>query len=157
MRDRQRTAMSGGAALAILALALASASAGSAQTPAAPKEVTYLSAADMAKSEGKVLGTASTYSYQTIIRDKNGEIEVHDNRNDIIVVQEGRAEVLLGGTVSGGRVTAPGEHRGGTATGAHSQMLAPGDVLFIPAGVPHLINLADPGKRFRYLVVKTQP
>lgn len=159
MHDRHRVAARAAGTLAALTLALTSLNSATAQTPAtpSPKEVLFLSAAQLAKDEARTLGMAATYSYQTIIRDKNGEIEIHDDRNDIIVVQEGRAEVQLGGTVVGNRVTAPGEHRGGTATGYRSQTLAPGDLLYIPAGMPHLINLENGTKRFRYLVVKTQP
>jgi mannose-6-phosphate isomerase-like protein (cupin superfamily) len=152
---RRTVALAGGAALALAALSVAHAQA---QAPDM-KAAAYLSAADMARMEAKTLGTAATWSYQTIVRDPatKYEVEVHDARNDVIMVQEGRGNAELGGVVTGNRVTAPNEHRGGTVAGSHNQALGPGDVLFIPAGMPHVLTPTKDSPHLRYLVVKTQP
>jgi mannose-6-phosphate isomerase-like protein (cupin superfamily) len=83
---------------------------------------------------------------------KAGEVEVHDHLNDEFVVQSGHAVVRVGGRVSGNHQTAPGEWRGGAITGGHSYQLAPGDVLWIPAGSPHQVT--PKGGAFRYLAFK---
>jgi quercetin dioxygenase-like cupin family protein len=134
-----------GAALALVALAAHA---------QAPKDAVLTTAAEM-KGPARMLGAGKDWSYQTIVRDKDGEIEIHDHRNDILVIQEGKGTVELGGAVAGNRLTAPGEHRGGTAVGFRTQALNPGDVIYIPAGLPHLIKLAPGTKTFRYLAVKT--
>jgi hypothetical protein len=68
-------------------------------------------------------------------------------------VHAGSAIVLHGGTVVGGRETAPGEIRGGRINGSTQQPVLPGDVLVIPAGTPHQVVVA-PGEWITYLVVK---
>jgi quercetin dioxygenase-like cupin family protein len=60
----------------------------------------------------------------------------------------------MGGRVQGNRETAPDEWRGGTIEGGRTYELAPGDVVWIPAGVPHQV-LVPAGGSFDYLVVKT--
>jgi mannose-6-phosphate isomerase-like protein (cupin superfamily) len=86
-------------------------------------------------------------------RDRDGEVEVHEHLNDEFVVQAGRAVVRVGGAVTGNRQTAPGEWRGGTMSEGKFYSLAPGDVLWIPAGQPHQVLVAK-GASFSYLAVK---
>jgi mannose-6-phosphate isomerase-like protein (cupin superfamily) len=87
-------------------------------------------------------------------RTKSGEAEVHDALNDVFLVRSGRATVTVGGTVTGNRQTSPGEWRGGTIAGASNFEVGPGDVLWIPAGVPHQIIVPDNGD-FSYLAFKS--
>ncbi len=86
-------------------------------------------------------------------REKTGEVEVHAKLADEFIVQAGNATVLVGGTVEGGRDTAPGERRGGSIVGGTRYPLAPGDVLWIPAGQPHQVEVAAGGS-FTYVVAK---
>lgn len=86
-------------------------------------------------------------------RGKTGEVEVHDALNDVFVVRDGKASVMVGGKVDGNRQTAPGEWRGGKITGGTSYEVGPGDLLFIPAGQPHLV--VPTSKRFTYLAFKS--
>lgn len=86
-------------------------------------------------------------------RGKTGDVEVHDGLNDVFVVQSGRATVLVGGKVEGNHATTAGEWRGGKITGASSYDLGPGDLLFIPAGQPHLVQ--PKSKSFTYLAFKS--
>jgi mannose-6-phosphate isomerase-like protein (cupin superfamily) len=92
------------------------------------------------------------YIVQASLRLKQGEVEVHAITSDLFIVQEGGADLTLGGAVEGGRDTAPNERRGGAISGGHVRSLAVGDVLWIPAGQPHQVTPRDGG--FRYLVVK---
>ena len=92
------------------------------------------------------------YIVQASLRLQQGEVEIHAITSDLFIVQEGRADVTLGGAVEGGRDTAPNERRGGAISGGHVRSLAAGDVLWIPAGEPHQVT--PRGGAFRYLVVK---
>ena len=92
------------------------------------------------------------YIVQASLRLKQGEVEIHAITSDLFIVQEGTADVTLGGAVEGGRDTAPNERRGGAISGGHVRSLAVGDVLWIPAGEPHQVT--PRGGAFRYLVVK---
>lgn len=88
-----------------------------------------------------------------IRRDKAGEVEVHGEMNDQIVIMEGHATAQVGGAVSGNRVTGPAEWRGGTLVGGKTYSLGPGDVLWIPAGSPHQMRPL-PGQSVSYLTFK---
>ena len=86
-------------------------------------------------------------------RDSSGVHERHEGFTDIFVVQKGSARLLYGGTVDGQRETTPGEWRGGTIKGGTQSELHPGDVVVVPAGIPHQM-LLNPGERIAYLAFK---
>lgn len=104
----------------------------------------------------KVLGDNGRYRYVVLRRDRTGEVEVHDAWDDVIVVRSGAAMLLHGGAISGGRQTAPGETRGGVISGGVAQPIAAGDIVVVPAGIPHQVQVA-PGGTVTYLVVKAPP
>ena len=70
-------------------------------------------------------------------REKPGMAEVHHQDTDIIYVLEGSALLVTGGTVVGGKDTGPGELRGASIDNGESQRISKGDVIIIPAGIPH--------------------
>ena len=86
-------------------------------------------------------------------REATGEAEVHEKQADVFVVQAGEATLVVGGEVEGGRTTAPGEVRAPSIKGGERKALAPGDIVHIPAKVPHQLLLV-PGAKFTYFVVK---
>ncbi|MFL5296464.1 MAG: hypothetical protein ACJ798_08805 [Phenylobacterium sp.] len=140
--------------------AVLSLSAPAAAAQAAPQGV-YVPAAQIAAlvaktKDGVATAPVPTGPGTTLLaarRDGDGQVEVHDHLNDEFVVQAGHATVLVGGTVSGNRQTAPGEWRGGKIAGAKAYALGPGDVLWIPAGAPHQ-TLVPKGGSFSYLAFK---
>jgi mannose-6-phosphate isomerase-like protein (cupin superfamily) len=83
-------------------------------------------------------------------------VEVHAGLDDVMMVESGSATLLVGGTVTGARQTAPGEQRGGSIDGGATQPLAPGDVMVIPTGVPHQVVVPQGGS-VTYVVVKIPP
>lgn len=87
-------------------------------------------------------------------RTKSGEAEVHEGLHDLFIVRSGRATVTIGGTIAGNRQTSPGEWRGGTISGGTKFEVEPGDVLWIPAGLPHQVLLSDNGE-VSYLALKS--
>lgn len=102
-----------------------------------------------------VLGDRGGYQYIIVRRDESGEVEVHERWDDVFVIQEGSGMVIHGGTHAGGRTTAPGEVRGGEITGGASRRVAAGDVMVIPAGIPHQVTV-DEGGSITYFVVKAE-
>jgi mannose-6-phosphate isomerase-like protein (cupin superfamily) len=86
-------------------------------------------------------------------RDSDGVPELHEGFTDIFVVQSGTATLRYGGTVAGNKVTTPGEWRGGTIQKGTDAVLHPGDVVVIPAGIPHQL-LPATGQHFIYLTFK---
>jgi mannose-6-phosphate isomerase-like protein (cupin superfamily) len=86
-------------------------------------------------------------------RDKPGQAEVHAVDTDIFIVIDGRATIMLGGTVVDGKETAPGEIRGSAIKDGTDYLLEKGTVLTIPRGTPHWVRETQPG--FHYFVVKS--
>ena len=98
-------------------------------------KVTFVAADQVAK--GGSLATAPNLSITVAHRAEPGMVEVHDKETDTFYVLDGSATIVTGGTIVGGSVTGPGQHRGTDITGGQAQRLAKGDVMVIPAGVPH--------------------
>ena len=78
--------------------------------------------------------------------------EVHANEADLFYVIEGRATQVLGGSVVGGKQTAPGQIRGTKTEGGQTYQLGKGDVMWVPAGMPHWFP--EIPEALSYLLVK---
>ena len=87
--------------------------------------------------------------------DKGNEPEVHMHRTHHIHVISGESALTYGGTVTNARQTGPGQVRGDGISGGTTITVRAGDFLQIPAGMPHLFNVAAGGK-FRYVVFNTR-
>jgi hypothetical protein len=70
-------------------------------------------------------------------RDKAGQVEVHDKETDVIYVVDGDATFVTGGEMMGGKVTKAGQSMGTDIKGGETHHLAKGDVVVVPAGIPH--------------------
>ncbi len=99
------------------------------------------------------LGAHGNYSFLIAHREGPGEAELHEKQADIFFVQTGEATLVYGGDMEGGKTTAPNEMRAPGIKGGMEKKLGPGDVVTIPAKVPHQVK-PDPGKEFTYFVVK---
>jgi quercetin dioxygenase-like cupin family protein len=98
-------------------------------------KVTFVGHDQVAK--GGSLVTAPNLSITVAHRTEPGMVEVHDKETDTFYVLDGSATIVTGGTMVGGGVTGPGQQRGTDITGGQARHLAKGDVMVIPAGVPH--------------------
>src|SRR5258706_335717 len=78
-------------------------------------------------------------------RDKNGTPELHEKQTDVFVIQSGEATLLVGGEVVEAKSETPGEIRGKSIKGGVRKAVSAGDVVHIPAGMPHQFFVA-PGK-----------
>jgi len=114
-----------------------------------------------AKAQGPS-GTASAKlneypNHYTMIalRHKDGGAEIHANFADFFLIVQGSATLVTGGTVEGGKEQSPGEIRGGVVRNGTSMTLNPGDVVHIPATVPHQM-LVPEGSTFIYFVIKVK-
>jgi mannose-6-phosphate isomerase-like protein (cupin superfamily) len=93
--------------------------------------------------------------YRTMIvhREGDGEAELHENDADLFIVESGSATLVVGGTMVTPRNTAAGEVRGPSINGGERKQLGEGDVVNIPANIPHQV-LVPSGMQFTYFVVK---
>ena len=121
---------------------------------ASPDDVRYYPASEVDASfqKGGTLLTLDNVRVMTATRTAAGEAELHATDADIFHVLEGTATFVTGGTIAGARDTAAGETRGTGIEGGTTRQLAAGDVITIPAGVPHWFKVVN--GRFRYFVVK---
>ena len=99
------------------------------------------------------LGHYANSSMQLIRRESSGSAELHQTKADILVVRDGEATLIEGGTIPSPKTTQPHEVRGESIQGGTRHTIGVGDVVHIPAGIPHQLLLA-PGKTFSYLAIK---
>ena len=92
------------------------------------------------------------YKIHASRREGPGVAEVHDWETDVVYVLEGSATVVTGGTVVEPRVTEPGQIRGPAIQGGETRRIGGGDVVVIPAGVPHWFK--EVSGPLTYFVVK---
>ncbi len=88
-------------------------------------------------------------------REKSGGGELHQNFADMFVILDGRATVVTGGSVVDQKIVGPGEIRGKSVEGGTREEVKAGDVVHIPAGMPHQTLVAD-GDTVTYFVVKAE-
>jgi mannose-6-phosphate isomerase-like protein (cupin superfamily) len=86
-------------------------------------------------------------------REKDGVVEVHESKDDVMIVQSGEATFVYGGRGIGMHASAPGEQQGERIEGGTSIHLGPGDVITVPAGVPHQYFVPK-GGQITYTLVK---
>ncbi|MBS1857020.1 MAG: hypothetical protein JST11_16745 [Acidobacteria bacterium] len=101
----------------------------------------------------QVLANPGNYHFQIAHREGSGEGEWHEKAADIFFVQSGEATLVYGGELVNGRQTGAGEMRSASIRGGMEKPLAAGDVVTIPAKMPHQMKLAA-GKEITYFVVK---
>jgi mannose-6-phosphate isomerase-like protein (cupin superfamily) len=108
-------------------------------------------------NEGKVaterLATFPNHFAMVAHREGDGEAELHEKQADLFVVESGEATLVFGGEVVSPKTTAPNEVRGPSIKGGEKKALAAGDVVHIPARIPHQL-LVPAGKEFTYFVLK---
>ncbi len=89
------------------------------------------------------------------LRKKDGAVEVHQHFADVFFVVQGHAILLSGGKLIDPSSSNDGEIRGKSLQGGTREDLHPGDVVHIPATVPHQL-LVSGGDTFVYYVVKVE-
>lgn len=89
------------------------------------------------KSHSETLVKASDLLVMGAYRAQNGQVEVHDKETDVFYIVEGEATLITGGKMLGGKVTSPGQWRGTRIEGGEAHHMEKGDVMVIPAGIPH--------------------
>src|SRR5215211_6591568 len=108
---------------------------------------------DAQKVASEVVATEGNRTFMVAHREGSGLAEWHEKQADEMMISAGEATMVYGGTIPDAQTTAPGEKRGASITGGTEVKLGPGDVLHIPAQVPHQMKL-DPGKQVTYFVTK---
>ncbi len=104
-------------------------------------------------SSGATIEDYGSYKIQLSVRTVSGGAEVHAHWDDVMIVEEGSATLVTGGTAVDSRTGADGETHGTKVEGGESRKIGVGDVLTVRAGTPHQLIL-DPGVVYGAVVIK---
>ena len=112
------------------------------------------------KADASGLATETLKKYATdytmlAFRSKSGKAELHEKFADFYFVVGGEATLVSGGHIVNSATTAPGEVRGDSVQDGKETKLKKGDIVHIPANIPHQLVLAK-GATFQYFIVKVQ-
>lgn len=139
-----------------IAIAGANAVVSSSAAPSTTPAVTYFKNSAVAESfaKGAVLYADQGLNYQvhTSRRIAPGQAEIHTTETDVIYVLDGEADFVTGGKAVDAKETAPNELLGTHIEGGDTRKLTKGDVIIVPAGVPHWFK--DIRGELHYYVVK---
>ncbi|MGD0223060.1 MAG: cupin domain-containing protein [Terriglobia bacterium] len=105
-----------------------------------------------ALAAGGTLIKASDLIVMGAHRSGGGQVELHEKETDVFYVVDGDATFITGGKMVGGNVTSPGQWRATEIEGGEVHHLTKGDVMVIPAGIPHWFK--DVPHSVSYFVVK---
>jgi glc operon protein GlcG len=131
--------------------------AGAAEDGPRSKTVTYIPKEKVAEAfaKGSPLLETEAYKVHASRREKSGLVEIHEKDTDIIHVLTGTATLVTGGTMVDGKTIGPDEIRGQRIDGGDTRTIVPGDVVVVPAGVPHWFKEV-PGPLTYYVVKATR-
>jgi quercetin dioxygenase-like cupin family protein len=105
-------------------------------------------------SARETLAEYGDHRFRYIRRDADGFPEQHNQIVDVVYVQSGEGTLQLGGKVIGMKASSgPGEFVGTSLEGGERHAIAAGDVMHIPAGIPHAF-LVPTGKHITYVLLK---
>jgi mannose-6-phosphate isomerase-like protein (cupin superfamily) len=108
---------------------------------------------DAEKFAWQSLGTYDNHIVGISHREGDGSAELHETQADIFIVESGDATLIVGGTMVAPKTIKPHEVRGTGISGGSFKKLVPGDIVHIPANVPHQLKIAA-GSSFTYTVIK---
>ena len=97
--------------------------------------------------------SVGNYSFSVSLREGSGAVECHLTQADIFVIESGEASITVGGSLVDGKNRSATEMTATAISGGTEVKVGAGDVVTIPAKMPHQMKL-DPGKEITYFVVK---
>jgi mannose-6-phosphate isomerase-like protein (cupin superfamily) len=92
------------------------------------------------------------HSWSLAHREKSGVVESHGTRTIVMIVQSGEATLVVGNDIVDAKNTSPTEVRGSSIRNGIERKVIAGDVINMPAGLPHQF-LLEPGKQITYIDV----
>jgi quercetin dioxygenase-like cupin family protein len=95
---------------------------------------------------------SSHYSVFGVQRVGPGAVEYHAVDTDIVMVLDGSATFVTGGSITDEKERAPNERTGSGIAGGDAWVLTKGDIIVVPNGLPHWFKQVN--GRIRYCAVK---
>jgi mannose-6-phosphate isomerase-like protein (cupin superfamily) len=105
------------------------------------------------KTASQPLTSVGNYAFSVSHREGSGAVECHLTQADIFVIESGEASITVGGTLVDGKNRSATEMTATAISGGTEVKVGAGDVVTIPAKMPHQMKL-EPGKEITYFVVK---
>jgi mannose-6-phosphate isomerase-like protein (cupin superfamily) len=145
-------------AAATLGLALCAAQSPAVKVNTASQVEALESALRKQAGSGNGLATAYLAQYpnhysQLIVRTRTGEVEIHQQFDELIIVVDGEAKVMTGGIPQNPHSIRPGELRASSAPGATAVAMSKGNVIHLVSGTPHQV-IVPAGGFVAYIDVK---
>lgn len=106
-------------------------------------------------SSGATLGDYATHAIKLSQRTVSGGAEAHAHFDDVMIVMQGKATLITGGELIDAHTGVNGESTGSGIRNGIVQPIATGDIVHVPAGVPHQLLIA-PGTTYSALVIKVK-
>lgn len=106
-------------------------------------------------SEAQLFHAASERFWVNLVHKDHSDAlvaEMHDDEADIYLVVAGEADLHLGGTLVDPHSPRPGQHRGTGLHAAACHHITTGDLIIIPAGTPHMLDVRE--STLVYAVIK---
>ena len=104
-------------------------------------------------SSGATLASYGNLALMLSVRTTSGGGEIHQHFDDLMIVQQGSATLVTGGTLADPNTGPNGEIKGTSVQNGTSQTIAVGDIMIVPAGVPHQL-LIPHGTTYSAMVAK---
>lgn len=101
-------------------------------------------------------GDVSRYQLVVLSRRAAGAAELHQRWSDVVFVRSGSATLTTGGTLAGRRSMGQGEFTGTSISAGRERAVRTGDVIVIPAGLPHHWRPTG-SAAFSYVLLKLRP
>ena len=106
-------------------------------------------------SAGVTLADYGSHKLQISVRTTSGGAEIHAHYDDVMIVEQGSATIITGGTVVDAKTNQDGETKGSSIQGGQSRTIAAGDIVTVNAGIPHQI-IVPTGTTYRAFVIKVK-
>jgi uncharacterized RmlC-like cupin family protein len=93
-------------------------------------------------SAGETIREYGGYNITLMVQLRTSDAEVHEAYSATLTVLDGQATLVTGGTLDHARRAGPDEIKGTAISGGSSRELRSGDVIHVPASMPHQLLLA---------------
>ena len=107
------------------------------------------------KQAAERLGDYGNHQAWVAHREGNGLAEIHENWADLMFIISGEATLVLGGEIENPYTESPGEVRGPEVRNGATRAVREGDVVNVPAGMPHRFMVRD-GSQITFFTMKIQ-
>ena len=106
-------------------------------------------------SAGTTLADYGSHRVQISVRTVSGGAEMHAHFDDVMIVEQGSATLITGGSIPDAKSNPDGETKGTSIQGGQSRNISAGDIVTVNAGVPHQI-LVPSGTTYSAIVIKVR-